>query len=183
VRHWLTTVVRSPRLWIRAVAAAAIVVIIQLWLVVVGLFADIPPAYGAAQSRDAKWLAQHADRWAEFKTGTAHDLTRYIPGYAVFAFCLFAVVAAARRGDGPHWSRLDGIASTSTAALLATGTVADVAETVLFRRSLSRLLGTSGTADVSTLTSITAVFTVIKWTGLIAGMAGIAAMVLVPPNR
>jgi hypothetical protein len=66
-------------------------------------------------------------------------------------------------------------------ALLAIGTTADVIETLLFRQSLTRLLDTSGRADVGTLTSITLAMTVVKWTALLGFLVTLFAMILREP--
>lgn len=172
----------SSKLWVRCVAAVGAVLLTLAWTGILALIADIPTGYGAAQSRDEPWLAAHPADWSRFRVGTSRDLFRYIPGYFVFGFLLICATVIARRPDGHRWAgRRDRLPVLIAAAALLIGALADVVETVLFRRSLTRLLGAPA-ADVSTLTSITAAMTVVKWVGLAASYLTLIVLMLLPPS-
>ena len=177
-----TTNVASPKLWVRGLAVAAVVLLTLAWTGILALLSDLPTGYGAAQSRNEKWLKDHASSWSQFRHGATNDLLRYIPGYLVFGVLLIGAVAWARRGRAPGLSsRHDRVPVFTALALLVIGAVADIVETLLFRQSLTRLIATSGSADVETLTSITWVMTAVKWTALAAFFVALVAVILRPP--
>jgi hypothetical protein len=159
-------------------------VIVLAFLVTAGLAAisDMPSGYGAAQSRDQTWLDAHAGQWSLLRQGTTRDLVRFIPGYLVFGVVLIGAVALTRRGGEPglNSGRVRGPALIAL-CLLVIGAIADVLETLLFRHSLTRLIVSSGRADVGTSTSITLVMTVVKWTALVGFFLTLVAMILRQP--
>jgi hypothetical protein len=164
-------------------ALLGVVLITLAWTGILAAIADIPVGYGAAQSRDETWLKAHADRWSRFRVGTSHDLLRYIPGYLAFGLVLIGVVTIVRRqGASGLTAGRDRLPAVIAVGALIIGAIADVVETVLFRRSLTRLLDTSGAVNVTTLTSITRVMTVVKWAGLAASYLALTVMVLLPPE-
>ncbi len=159
--------VASSKAWVRGVAASGVVLLTLAWTGILLWLSDLPSGYGAAQSRNQKWLKDHAALWSLLRQATTRDLLRYVPGYVVFGVLLIAGVALARRGGGTGVSsRHDRRLVVIALALLVIGALADVIETLLFRQSLTRLINTSGLADVETLTSITWVMTAMKWTAL-----------------
>lgn len=171
----------SRRLWVRALAAAAVVLVILAWTGILAVIADIPSGYGAAQSRDERWLKAHSQDWSRFRLGTSRDLTRYIPGYLVFGLALLAVVVLVRRAATVE--RRDRIAAAVVAATLIVGALADVIETLLFRHSLSRLLATAGKARIAGITSVTAAMTAVKFIGLAGFVVTLIAFVLLPERQ
>lgn len=174
--------IASPKLWVRGIAVAGVVLLTLAWTGILALLSDLPRGYGAAQSRNEKWLNGHAPLWSQFRHGTTNDLLRYVPGYLVFGVLLIVAVALARRGGEPGLSsRHDRTPVLIALAALIIGAVADVVETLLFRQSLTRLIATSGNADVATLTSITWVMTAVKWTALAAFFVVLVVMILRPP--
>ena len=178
-----TVNVASPKAWVRCIALLGVVLITLAWTGILAAIADIPKGYGAAQSRDETWLTAHADQWSRFRLGTSHDLLRYIPGYLVFGLILIGALAIVRRqGASGLTARRDRLPAVIAVGALVIGAIADVVETVLFRRSLTQLLDTSGAVDVTTLTSVTRVMTVIKWTGLAASYLALSVLVLLPPE-
>jgi hypothetical protein len=178
----VTINIASPKLWVRGLAVAGVVLLTLAWTGVLALLSDLPTGYGAAQSRNEKWLKDHAPLWSQFKQGTTHDLLRYVPGYVVFGVLLIGAVAWARRGsESGLVAHHDRALLVIAVAALIIGAAADVVETLLFRHSLTRLIATSGSADVATLTSITWVMTAIKWTGLAAFFVALVVVILRPP--
>jgi hypothetical protein len=174
--------IASPKLWVRAIAAGGLVLLTLAWTGILALLSDLPKGYGAAQSRNERWLKDHAFLWSQFRHGTTNDLLRYVPGYLVFGVLLIGAVAWARRGGEEGFSsRHDRVPAFAALALLVIGAVADVVETLLFRQSLTRLIATSGSADVATLTSITWAMTAVKWTALAAFFVVLVVMILRPP--
>ena len=178
-----TANVASSKLWVRGLAVLGVVLLTLAWTGVLALLSDIPPGYGAAQSRDQPWLKAHAPLWSLLRQGTTRDLLRFIPGYLVFGALLIYGVALARRGGEPGLSsRTDRGPVLIALALFGIGAVADVAETLLFRHSLTRLIDTSGGAEVATLTSITWVMTAVKWTALSGFFVALVVVMLRPPQ-
>jgi hypothetical protein len=176
--------VASPKWWARGIAAVGVVVLTYLWTQLLSALADLPSDYGAAQSRDEAWLKVHAGQWSEFKQGTARDLLRYIPGYLLFGVLLIgSVVLARRRGASSIWSRRDRVPALVAFTALMIAVIADVVETLLFRQSLTRLIDTSGVADVSTLTSVTLMMTVVKWTALGVSVLSLVVLTLRRPSQ
>lgn len=178
--------VASSKLWVRGLAVLGVVLLTLAWTGVLALLSDIPSGYGAAQSRDQPWLKAHAALWPLLSQGTTRDLLRFIPGYLVFGALLIYGVALARRGGEPGLSSPHDRGLVLIAlALLVIGAVADVVETLLFRHSLTRLIDTSGGADVATLTSTTWVMTAVKWTALSAFFVALVVMILrrPPPDQ
>ena len=174
--------IASPKLWVRGLAVGVVVLLTLAWTGILALLSDLPTGYGAAQSRNEKWLKDHAPLWSQFRQGTTHDLLRYVPGYLVFGALLIGAVALARRCDEPGLvARHDRALVLIALAALLIGAAADVVETLLFRHSLTRLIATSGSADVATLTSITWVMTAVKWTALAAFFVVLVAVILRPP--
>ena len=174
--------IASAKLWVRGLAVAGVVLLTLAWTGILALLSDLPTGYGAAQSRNENWLKDHALLWSRFRQGTTNDLVRYVPGYLVFGVLLIGAVALARRGREPGLSsRHDRIPVLIALALLIIGAVADVVETLLFRHSLTRLIATSGSADVATLTSITWVMTAVKFTALAAFFVVLVVVILRPP--
>ena len=170
--------------WVRCIALLGVVLVTLAWTGILAAIADIPMGYGAAQSRDETWLKAHADQWSRFRVGTSHDLLRYIPGYLAFGLVLIgAVVIVRRRVASGFTTRHDRLPAVIAVGALIIGAIADVVETVLFRRSLTQLLDTSGAVDVTTLTSVTRVMTVLKWAGLAASYLALAVLVLLPPEQ
>ncbi|HSB87577.1 MAG TPA: hypothetical protein VLD86_14805 [Ilumatobacteraceae bacterium] len=173
----------SSKLWVRCVAVIGVVLITLAWTGFLDAIADLPTGYGAAQSRDQTWLKAHAADWSQFRVGTSHDVLRYVPGYLIFGLLLIGAVVFVRRrvaaGLIAPRDRLPTLVAIST---LVIGAAADVVETLLFRRSLTRLIETSGAADVSTLTSITSAMTVIKWAGLGVSYLTLIVLMLLPPG-
>lgn len=173
----------SSKAWVRCMALLGVVLITLAWTGILAAIADIPVGYGAAQSRDATWLQAHADQWSRFRVGTSRDLLRYIPGYLAFGLVLIGVVAIVRRqGASGLTAERDRLPALIAVGALVIGAIADVVETVLFRRSLTKLLDASGAVDVTTLTSVTRVMTVVKWAGLAASYIALAALMLLPPE-
>jgi hypothetical protein len=170
--------------WVRCIALIGVVLITLAWTGILAAIADIPVGYGAAQSRDETWLKAHADQWSRFRVGTSRDLLRYIPGYLAFGLVLIgAVVIVRRQGASGLTARHDRVPAVIAVGALVIGAIADVVETLLFRRSLTQLLDTSGAVDVATLTSVTRVMTVVKWAGLAASYLALAVLVLLPPEQ
>lgn len=176
MRRWIPNLA-STKLWVRAGAAAGLVLLILAWTGILAALADIPSGYGAAQSRDEAWLKAHPSDWARFRLGTSRDLFRYIPGYFIFGVVLLASVAIARRATT---DRRDRMVTLVVGALLLVGAVADVIETLLFRHSLNRLLATAGAAHISTVTSVTAAMTATKFVGLAGFVVALVGYVLMP---
>ena len=178
-----TANVASSKLWVRGLAVLGVVLLTLAWTGALALLSDIPSGYGAAQSRDQPWLKAHAALWSLLRQGTTRDLLRFIPGYLVFGVLLVGCVGLARRGGEPGFSSRDDRGPVLVAlAALVIGAVADVVETLLFRHSLTRLIATSGNADVATFTSITWVMTAVKWTALSAFFVALVVVMLRPPR-
>jgi hypothetical protein len=177
---WLAKILASSRLWVRCVAAVGVVLLSLAWTGLLAAIADIPSGYGAAQSRDQIWLEEHSTDWSIFKLGTSRDLSRYIPGYLIFGVLLIVVIVAARRPEAAIAARGDRVPALIALGTLLVGAVADVVETLLFRRSLTRLLATGGSTDISNLTSLTATMTVIKWVGLAASYVTLIVLIVLP---
>jgi hypothetical protein len=174
--------IASPKLWVRGLAVTGVVLLTLAWTGILAWLSDLPQGYGAAQSRNEKWLKDHAPLWSQFRHGTANDLLRYVPGYLVFGIVLIGAVALARRSGEPGLcSRHDRGPVLIALALLVIGAAADVAETLLFRHSLTRLIATSGGADVATLTSITWVMTAVKWTALAGFFVALVVVIVRRP--
>ena len=183
MQRWTISVALS-KAWVRCIALLGVVLITLAWTGILAVIADIPAGYGAAQSRDGTWLKAHADQWSRFRVGTSRDLLRYIPGYLAFGLVLIgAVVTVRRRGASGLIVRHDRLPAVIAVGALVVGALADVVETWLFRRTLTRLLDSSGAVDVATLTSVTRVMTVVKWAGLAASYLAIALLVLLPPEQ
>ena len=176
--------VASSKAWVRGVAASGVVLLTLAWTGILLWLSDLPSGYGAAQSRNQKWLKDHTALWSLLRQGTTRDLLRYVPGYVVFGVLLIGGIAVARRGEETGFSsRRDRSPVVIALALLVVGALADVAETLLFRQSLTRLIDTSGRADVATLTSITWVMTAVKWTALSAFFVAVVVLILSRSSR
>lgn len=122
--------------------------------------ADFPPDFNDAQSASANELLRHPDRWSAWSDTATRDLVLFIPGYVLWGVAAIAWATWPRR-----------LTYGSCGFMLAAGAV-DVVETVLFRRTLDRLMQGATESQVSTLTSVTGVATTVKWTcaGLAIGL-------------
>ncbi len=144
--------------WQRLLATLALVTVLVAAL---GWFAraiGLPAGYARAQSLGAYELIERND-WAELRRGATRDIALFIPAYVVLA------------------AAVTGLAVASTAARLsiggavAGGAVADLVETLLFRRSLTRLLAGGDLEDIERLTQVTQVATMLKFAGLLTALA------------
>jgi hypothetical protein len=183
MRGW-TPNVASPKWWPRGLATVGVVALTWVWTIALSALADLPSGYGGAQSKDGPWLKARAGRWSEFLQGTTRDLARYVPGYLLFGVLLIGSVVFARRaGTSGISSRRDRVPALVASSALVIGVAADVVETLLFRHSLTRLIDSSGTADVSTSTSVTLVMTIVKWAALGASLLALVGLIWREPVR
>lgn len=129
---------------------------------------DFPPDYNDAQSASANELLRHRDRWSTWSDTAKRDLLPFIPAYLLWGVAAIAWAT---------WRR--PLCSLSCGFMLAVGTV-DIVETVLFRRTLDRLMHGATESQVSTLTSVTAVATKVKLTCAALAIVLLIASVLLP---
>lgn len=146
--------------WRRLLGVLALLLLVLLVLGAWALGIGLGDGYGGAQSWRAARLAELADdRLRTLRRLALRDLALYIPAYLVVgAVVAVLVVRAARR-------------QAIVLALLVAGALADLVETLLFRRSLTRLLAGAAPELVDRTTKITAVFTGVKWVALVAALA------------
>lgn len=157
------------RWWPKRVAA--LIVLIAATVAVLRLLArliDFPPDFNGAQSAPAEELLGHHERWSTWRATATRDLVLFIPAYVAWGVSAIAWAT---------WRRL--LSTPACGFMLAVG-AADVIETVLFRRTLDRLLHGATEDQVSTLTSVTAVATKTKLTCAGVAIALLIAGVLLP---
>ena len=132
---------------------------------------DFPPDFNDAQSASANELLRHPDRWSIWSKTAKRDLVLFIPAYVSWGVTAIAWAT---------WRR--PLSSWSCGFMLAGGAV-DVVETVLFRRTLDRLMHGASESQLSTLTSVTATATKVKWACAALAIVLLIAGVLLPPRR
>ncbi|MEO5900820.1 MAG: SGNH/GDSL hydrolase family protein [Ilumatobacteraceae bacterium] len=151
----------------------------------------LPSGYGAAQSSSATDLAGRSTRaLTRLTNGTLRDLCLYIPLYLVFVLGLVVVVSPAtatavrartwrlwRRGAIRGWLHLTWVTSISVASITAAA-VFDVAETLLFRHSLTEVSGGASAAAISTTVDLTTVMTIAKWAAVVVCAVSLIVNVL-----
>ena len=132
-----------------------LVVLIATILGLTSILADLDTGYGSARSRSSQWLADHSDSLSEWHRGTFRDLTVFIPTYVVVsvASCIIAVRS---------WHL--------SVSLLVIGGAADIAETVLFRRTLTSLRAGTPSAQLAERASTTAFLSGAKWALLLSAL-------------
>jgi hypothetical protein len=149
--------------WKRLLAALALLALTLLVLGSAALAVGLGDGYGNAQAwRAAKLAEQAPERLRTFRRQALRDIVLYVPIYLAAGVGYAALVVKGRR-------RRQIVLS-----LLAVGGVADLIETVLFRRTLTRLLDGASIGAVDRGTQITALFTGLKFAGLLA--AGVLAL-------
>lgn len=149
--------------WKRLLAALALLVLMLLVLGAAALAIGLGDGYGNAQAwRAAKLAEQTPERLRTFRRQAMRDIVLYVPIYLVAGVAYAALVVKGRRRQ------------PIVLGLLAAGGVADWIETVLFRRSLTRLIEGASIDAVDRGTQITAVFTGLKLASLLA--AGVLAV-------
>lgn len=149
--------------WKRLLAALALLVLMLMVLGAAALAIGLGDGYGNAQAwRAAKLAEQPTERLRTFRRQALDDIVLYVPIYLAAGVGYAALVVKGRRRQ------------QIVLALLAGGGVADWIETVLFRRSLTRLINGASVDAVDRGTQVTAVFTGLKFAGLLA--AGVLAL-------
>lgn len=131
---------RSPSFIRRIVALGVLLFAATAVIWGVGKIADLPNGYNGSQSDAACDLATDPATWSDLVDGTTRDLAIFIPSYLVV--CLAAVAITSRKPRGDRFRRAfdGGAQSDGIAGLLALMLgLADIIETVLFRRTLERL--------------------------------------------
>ena len=131
---------------------AALLLLLAATVAVLRLLArliDFPPDFNGAQSESAEELARHPERWSTWRDTATRDLVAFIPAYVTVGVSAIA------------WAGRRPLSTLSCGIMLGAG-AADVAETLLFRRTLGRLINDATAGQVSTLTSVTAVATRVK---------------------
>lgn len=155
----------------RPVRAACLVGLLAGSAVVLYLAAKVvglPPGYNKGQTAGAVALAARKD-WPALRRGTARDAFLYVPIYVIYGLVVMGVVSPNRRRPGP--SRL--LVST----MVGVG-IADVAETLLFRSSLTRLIGGASASEIDGLTRARTVMTDLKLALALATVVALAVRVL-----
>lgn len=146
--------------WQRLAATCALVLVLVVALTAVGRAIGMPDGYGAAQSLRAPDLALRDD-WNDLRRGATLDIFVIVPAYVVGGIGLAWLVAAAT------------VKRVVLLAPLGIGAIADLVETLLFRRSLSRLIGGATAGDIETLANATRIATVFKFGGILLSAVGL----------
>lgn|GEM_PF-5282001 len=156
---------RSRRFGVRAAWLGGTLAVGVGVVVLAGVLSHLPNGYDKAQSKNADWLNRHG-HLPTLKAATLRDIFVFVPIYLLFGLAVIHLARPARPGRGPggRWWRRFSVPQWALLGALVGGGVADWAETGLFRMSLTRLIASSGTRDVTTLTTVTARFTFLKWT-------------------
>jgi hypothetical protein len=158
---------RSRSRLVRALCLAAALVVVGVVVTIAGNAIGLPNGYGSAQSNSATSLARRSAEWAAFRRGTRDDIALYIPLYLIVGLSTIAVVSPRPAGVPTTSQRRRLIAPPGVIWLAMFGMgVADLAETLLFRASLGRLIGGATAADIDTLARTTRVLTGLKFVSL-----------------
>ena len=131
---------------------------------------DFPPDFNGAQSATARELVQQPDRWEDWHDTAGRDLIPFIPGYTAWGTAAIAWAA---------WRRP---LSRMSAGFMFTAGVVDAVETLLFRRTLGRLMDGATESQISTMTTVTAGATRLKWACAAAAVVLLAASILRRPH-
>lgn len=154
----------------RLIALLALIGASAAVLAALARLVDFPPDFNGAQSAPARELLQHPDRWQDWHDTAGRDLIPFIPGYTAWGTAAIAWAA---------WRRP---LCRSSCGLLVTAGAVDAVETLLFRRTLGRLMEGATESQLSRMTSVTAVATRLKWACALAAVVLLAASVLRRPD-
>lgn len=149
----------------RLAAVAVLLAASGAVLLGVARIVDFPGDFNGAQSSSAGSLAERPDRWAEWRDAADRDLVLFVPAYVVYG-----AAALARALPGRRARRF------AVAAIVLMG-AADVAETLLFRGTLDRLVDGAAATGLTTRTDLTRAATGVKYTGLVLVLGALAAVV------
>ncbi|MGI8807185.1 MAG: hypothetical protein ACR2KK_04990 [Acidimicrobiales bacterium] len=145
----------------RLVAVLALVALSAVVLLVVAWMIGFPKGFNEAQSASGRWLETRPDQWRVWRRTATRDLLLFVPAYVglgTAAICW----ATARRPFATWPSRL-----------LVLGGIADIVETLLFRRTLDRLIDGATGAELSTVTGVTSFVSGLKLMFLGLAVAGL----------
>lgn len=156
---------RSPSRIVRALCLAGALIVAAIVVSIAGRTIAMPTGYGVAQSYPASRLVLRSAEWRTYRRGTVKDIALYIPMYELVGLTVIALVSPARVEPSGSWQRLIPPPRTTYVTMVGMG-IADLAETLLFRASLTRLIGGATAADITTLTRTTQVMTTLKWASL-----------------
>ncbi len=151
--------------WKRLAAAGALLVVLLVVLAGLGLVIGFPDGYASAQSSAARDLAARDD-WRDLRRGATLDIVVFVPAYVAGAVVVARLVTAARKQ------------LVVAIAPLGLGAIADLVETLLFRRSLSRLIGGATADDIEALANATRVATVFKYGGILVSAVALVTIAI-----
>ena len=137
------------------------IVVVLVFVTLVGWLAGMGGEFDSAQYSSAERLAQRDD-WSTLRRDATLDMAVFVPAY------LFAGVALA-------WIVLAASAPRNLVmSLLVFTALADLVETFLFRRSLTKLIDGSDADGIATATTLTHVASWLKY-----GALGAATLILI----
>lgn len=159
---------RSRRWPVRAACLVGLLAVSGVVLRLAARIVGLPPGYNNAQTASARSLAA-MDHWPALRRGTAKDILLFVPIYVIYGLAVMGVVSPDRR-------RLR-MSSLLVTTMLGVG-IADLAETLLFRRSLTRLIGGASASRIEGLTRATRAMTGLKLAFALATVVALAVRVL-----
>jgi hypothetical protein len=177
-----TTWLRSRSACHRFVGFQVLLVVAVLAMLVLARVVAFPEGYGIAQKAGAAELATK-DLLA-LLDGTTSDLAFYIPGYLLILFAV--IMASSRQEPADRWRFrfVGGFLSDGTACIVAALVgVADVVETMCFRRAVERLQQGHAPGGVTSLTDTAAIAFWAKWSLAALLVVLIAARVRQPGSE
>lgn len=178
----ITEGLRSRHGGVRAAWFVGLIIATFLVVLLAGMVSAFPTDYAWKQDDSASALRRlSAGEWRALRRATLRDMFVFVPIYLLWGLTVAGLVRAARSTDQvtphPWWVRIAKAPRTLVCAVLGLA-LADLAETVLFRRSLTRLTNTMGAGSVDSLTRATQTFTGLKFVALVTALCLLAYQVL-----
>ncbi len=144
---------------VRVVTFLALIVATVWLLTQLATLVGLPDGYDASQRATARSLAtREMPEVRSLQRGAVRDMGLYVPAYLLYGLIVVLLISPRRSGDGSGpWWRFGWLTTLTkvTLGLLVATAAADMVETVLFHRSLGRLLDGAGASGIGTLATVT----------------------------